>query len=350
MNFVKREYDVVIVGGGPAGGLAAKHLAEKGWDVLIIERRDVLGTPVRCGEGLSHEWIERMNISLTPSEISYKINRVKVYSPSLKELVYEGKGYILNRKEFDKKRVLDALDKGADLLMKSTVYDLVKEEGYIKGVKVRGFFYDGEIKAKIVIAADGLESTVARMAGINSVADFYETDFGFEYEIKNIDVEDAIELYFGNEIAPRGYVWVFPKGEDMANFGVGIMGGKGHAMEYLHKFMDLYKDRFKNIKIVELKGGAIPVGLPLSERAKNGFVVIGTAAKEVDPIHGGGIGLAMYSGRLVAEVVNQALENEDYSQNILKQYQERWDKGEMGKKMRLRYKIRRILEKLSDSQ
>ncbi len=359
---IQREYDIVIVGAGPAGSIAAREAARKGAKVLVLDRRKELGAPVRCGEGLGLKHVERMGIKLAPQAISAHINGARVIAPNLKDDIIiktpETKGFVLDRKVFDKDLAKDAARAGATIVVKAEAYDLIKENDKIVGVKFKYFGEDREVRAKVVIAADGAESTMAKRAGMrDAVATLYDTDFGYEYEMVNVklqegdrDFSDLIEIFFGREWAPRGYTWIFPKGPDSANVGVGIGGlEKPNAIYYLHKFIyaDGVKHRFANAVPVAIKGGPIPVGAPLKEFTMDGFMVVGTAAHQVDPIHGGGIGLAMNAGRIAGNVAAEAALEGKTSKDVLDQYKKQWYDEEWSK-FNKRLMLRKVLEKLSD--
>jgi len=360
---IKNEYDIVVVGAGPAGSLAAREAAKKGASVLVLDRRKELGAPVRCGEGLGAKYPEKFGIKLSQGAISAHINGARVIAPNLKDDIIiktpETKGYVLDRKVFDKDLAKDAARAGASVFSKAEVYDLIQEGGKVKGVR---FYFDGkkrEVRSKIVIAADGAESVMARLAGMrDATSTLYDTDYGIEYEMANVrleengkDYSDLIELFFGREWAPRGYTWIFPKGKDVANIGVGIGGLEApNAIHYLHKFLadPRMKHRLGNASIIATKGGAIPVCQPIKEFVKDGFMVTGTAAHQVDPIHGGGIGLAMNAGRIAGTVAAEcALENKVDAAS-LDRYKKMWYEEEWGK-FGKRLTLRKVLEKMNDN-
>ncbi|MEM4331789.1 MAG: NAD(P)/FAD-dependent oxidoreductase [Candidatus Micrarchaeia archaeon] len=359
---MKNEYDIIVVGAGPAGSLAAREAAKKGASVLVLDRRKELGAPVRCGEGLGAKYPEKFGIKLSPAAVSAHINGARVVAPNLKDDIIiktpETKGYVLDRKVFDKDLAKDAARAGASVFSKAEVYDLIQEDGKVKGVRV---YFDGgrrEVRSKIVIAADGAESVMARLAGMkDAVSTLYDTDYGMEYEMTNVkldengrDYSDLIELFFGREWAPRGYTWIFPKGKDVANVGVGIGGLEApNAIHYLHKFIadPRMKHRLGNASIVATKGGAIPVCQPIKEFVKDGFMVAGTAAHQVDPIHGGGIGLAMNAGRLAGIVAGECALDNKVDKASLDRYKTMWYDEEWGKFSK-RLTLRKVLEKMND--
>ena len=168
------------------------------------------------------------------------------------------------------------------------------------------------MRAPLIVSAEGMESMMARQMGFKTVHALYDVDTCYEYEMKPYDHENLIELYFGNKIAPRGYVWIFPKGEKKANVGVGIGGNlmageekrggmKGADPKAL---LDEYirgNTKLKDSSTLLDFGGVISVGAPIDSFDKDNCMVIGTAAKQVDPIHGGGIALAMEGGYYAGE-------------------------------------------------
>lgn len=357
------KYDVIVVGAGPAGSLAAREAARSGAKVLLIERKKEIGAPVRCGEGIGRHHISGLGIELSKNDYTSEINGARLVSPDLKNDIVirtdESKGYVLDRKSFDKHLAMDAARAGADVLVKTEVVDVVKNEKGVTGVRVvsgDGIGSDHEeyeISCDILIAADGAESRVARMVGINTVRPLTEYDVGYEYEMVNVDCDDLIELYFSNRYAPRGYLWVFPKGKDSVNVGVGIgthLSSKGSrcAKRLLDEWITgPMRDRFKHAQPVAIKGGLIPVGASLDRLVDDGFMVVGTAAHQVDPIHGGGIGLAMASGRLAGQVAGEAVKNQDFSKERLGKFEELWKKG-YEPKLRRRLLLRKAVEQLTD--
>jgi digeranylgeranylglycerophospholipid reductase len=349
---VKTDYDVIVVGAGPGGSLAAKTAAREGASVLLMDRRKELGAPVRCGEGLGSHWLKELGVKLSPNAISMEISGSVLYSPDLKKAVRiqnpETRGYVIDRKVFDKDLASDAGRAGAEVMVKTEVYGVMKQNGKVSGVKANCKGDKFDVMCKVLIAADGGESTIARMAGINSTAALYDTDFGIEYEMVNVECEDLIEIYFSRSTAPRGYVWVFPKGKDVANVGVGIGGmERGNAVDYLEKFIKNNK-RFEGAQTVAIKGGLIPVGEPLKELVADGLMVVGTAAHQVDPIHGGGMALAMEAGGIAGEVAAKCALQGSVDKQHLSEYEKRWRK-KAGLKLLRRLRLRKVLEKLNDA-
>lgn len=346
-------YDIIIVGAGPAGSVCAKECAKYGLKTLVVERRQEIGVPVRCGEGLGEHWIKELGLKADSSWCRRKMLGAAVYAPSGKSVIVKNEntmGYIIERKIFEKKLAEEAIKAGARYMVKSQVYDVIKEDGFIKGVKIETPEEKLEIEGRLIIAADGVDSKTARYAGINTVADLKEVDSGYEYEMAGLNIPnpDLIHIYVGNRIAPRGYVWIFPKEEHVANVGVGIIGNDPKtAKEYLDSFIEQHPEIFENASPIEVKGGCIPVGKPLEKPYANGLLVIGDAARMVNPIHGGGMGNAMEAAILAAKTAKEAIDASDVSEEFLKKFAEEWYEIR-GKQLLKIWKVRRFFEQLSD--
>ncbi|MEW6295520.1 MAG: NAD(P)/FAD-dependent oxidoreductase [Candidatus Diapherotrites archaeon] len=353
MRGVKNSYDVIVVGGGPGGLATAAKCAELGLSTILFEKDQEIGEPVRCGEGLGAGWFQRLDLQPDPCWAVQPITGAALYSPSGKRLVLDFKktsGYVLERKIFEKFLAREAARKGAKIYCKSTVTDLIKEKEFVKGVKVQHFQEEIEVRANIVVAADGFESKIARMAGMQTTQTLYHVDSGFEYEMAGIDFgeENLIHLFFGNKIASRGYLWIFPKGKDYANVGIGIGANTQETAKY---YLDAWIDSMPGLKkgsIIQVMAGGIPVGGFLEHHAVNGLIVVGDAAHQVNPIHGGGMGLAIEAGRLAAEVIKKAHEAKDFSQNFLFQFDPLWYE-KRGNQLKSILKRRKMFEALSDN-
>jgi len=211
-----------------------------------------------------------------------------------------------------------------------------------------------KIMAEIVIAADGVDSMIAKTAGLKTVNRLKDFMSCFQYEMAGVRHADeqSIHLYYGNAVAPGGYVWLFPKGNTLANVGVGIKPLKKEGKTpkaYLDEFIAGHPRIFENASAVEFNGGGVPVHRTAETLVVDGLMVIGDAAQLVNPITGGGIRLAMISGRLAADVAARALRKGDVGRRSLSDYQRRWDAGH-GKLMDKMLKLQRFTDRLADGE
>lgn len=350
---MKDEYDVIVIGAGPAGTTTAKFAAQEKARVLVVDKHPEIGSPKRCGEGLGTRLFRELNIKKDERFINKEIYGFSVHAPNetLVKIKYdEVSGYVIERKIFDKFLASDAARAGAEIFSDSKAR-LWKVNGKISGVKVKQFGTDEEreIKAKIVVAADGVDSTIAREGGINSVIKLNDLDSCFEYEMVDIKIDepDLIHLYMGNKIAPRGYLWVFPKDDDRANVGIGISGiEEKTAQYYLNKFITSHS-WLKKGSILEVNVGVVPVGGFLGQMVKDNLLVVGDAARQVNPLHGGGIYEAMVAGKLAGMKIGKAIAQDNLS--LLEEYEKEWCSTQ-GNKLKKVLKIRKFAEKLTDEE
>jgi digeranylgeranylglycerophospholipid reductase len=354
---MKNKYDVLVIGGGPAGALAGKTAAEKGLSALIVEKRPAIGAPVRCAEGIGKEALHEF-IEPDPRWISAEMTGAGIVAPDgffmkLGSAMAGSKvGYVLDRKFFDRELVWKASEAGADIAVKSRASAPLMENGAVKGAKIEYAGRTTEVKADVVIAADGVESKFSKWCGIDTTVPVREIMSSVQYVMTDIDIDEHSTIfYLGNEVAPEGYLWVFPKGKRSANVGIGISGrksGEGHrAKDYLDRFV---KRTFPEGKTIEYIPGGVSVCRPLDCTVADGLMITGDAARVVDPLTGGGIYNAMYTGRLAAEVAAGCIEKGDCSKMALMKYDREWRASLVGKTIERNYHIKEFLIKQSDAK
>ncbi|ABR55272.1 geranylgeranyl reductase [Methanococcus vannielii SB] len=351
MRALEESYDVVVVGAGPAGSMSSYNASKNGAKTLLIEKAQEIGTPVRCAEAIPR--IESFGINPSSEFIRSYIKGAYLVAPNGKKITVKGgktDGYVVERKIFDKFLAIRSAKEGTKIAVKSRVTGLEKtEEGYNVFVNHLGKEYT--VKTKLVIAADGVESTISEYAGLKSKKNHNEVCSCAEYEMTNVKLLDnnMMEFYFG-EICPKGYIWLFPKG-DTVNVGIGIIEGSKKAIEYLDDFLSnpLLEGRLKNAVPVEFKVGGDPVGGPIKKTFKDNLIVVGDAAGHVSPLTGGGISLAMDCGLIAGEVCAKSISSKNYSEEFLSQYETRWKEKHYKFLMNdLKYKT--ILQKLNDNE
>ncbi len=348
------KYDVVIVGSGPAGSVTARFAAENGAKVLVLERRQEIGVPVLCGEGISRK-IDDWDMIDGKRWIAGRMDGARIYSPD-KTCVSLGAeqagnetGYVVYRDIFDQELAKKAMKAGAEFMMNIQAIGLLKEKDKIKGVIAKHFDEEIKIEAKIVVGADGVESKVGQWAGIDTRLDPKDLETCCQYTLSNVDCKDAYcDFYLGKEIAPGGYIWVFPKGKNIANVGIGILASLsegGRAKKLLDEFIE--KDpRLNSGQPVRFLAGAVPVSNPV-KTIKDNIVLVGDAARHVDPITGGGLTHCLEGGKIAGEVISEAIKREDYSEEFLNKYEEQW-KEAFGGKIKRNYLVKEIMLDMED--
>ncbi|MFQ6136285.1 MAG: NAD(P)/FAD-dependent oxidoreductase [Candidatus Hydrothermarchaeales archaeon] len=345
------DYDVVVVGAGPGGSMAAKHLAKEGVDVLLVEKRPEIGTPVRCGEGTGINGLKEHGIEIKKEFIANEINGYCLFSPDGSKVEMpskESNAYILERRIFDKCLAIEAAKNGAEVRVRTYATGLRKENGAVKGVRLKHFNEEYEVGCDVVVGADGVEGKVGRWAGINTRTRLDQMTSNVQFEMVGIELDapHSMEFHFGHKVAPGGYAWVFPKGKDVANVGLGVRGVEKTALEYLNEFIES-KENLRNGSVIEINTGGVPVQGPIDKSVGSGVVLVGDSARQVDPLTGGGIYNAMHCGVIAGEVIKEAIEKKDFSERFLMEYDRRW-RGTIGKGLLRSLKVKNGLQKMSD--
>ena len=316
----KKQYDIIVVGAGPSGSTFAKIAASNGFSVLLLDKKSEIGIPVRCAEGVVESEL-RLLVEPRQEWIAATINKFCFVAPNGSSTIikFQEKGYILNRKIFDNDLAVIAKEVGATIVTKAYVNGLLFENNKVIGVKGEHNSELFKIKSKLVIGADGVDSHIGRMAGINTKLNLNNIDSGYQKTISGINVnENVCSLYVSNKLAPGGYIWIFPKGSDIANIGISISGkasiNGGSAKKRLKGFLD-YK--FPIHKVESISVGGIPISKPIKHMVTDGLMLIGDAARTVNPLSGGGIILGMKSAVKAANIVVKILKNVNFQ--LLKQ-------------------------------
>ncbi len=293
--------DAVVVGAGPAGGMAARQLAAAGYETVILEKRKLVGEPVQCAEGVSEFGL--LSNGLAPHEewIAQCVAGAKCVAPNGKWFyITRLPGYAIDRAVFDRWIVNGAVDDGAQLRTATRVTGLAAHDD---GWRIEA---NGEtIDARAVIGADGPASLVARDAGL---VRSLEKILAYEYRFRNEDVAardpDYFLLFLGEQYK-GGYAWIFPKG-DVVNVGAGgPIDAHAATVSFCREHGIDVNRRTQTI------AGTIPYRYDLTSLAAPGLAVVGDAAGITNPMNGAGIHPGIFSGRLAGEFAVASLEKED---------------------------------------
>ncbi len=349
----KEEHDVVVVGAGPAGSITASVAADRGLDVLLIDRNPEIGVPVRCAEGVSRE-IEKY-IEMDSRWVCNPIRGVITYGPEGTELIVTATddvaGYVLDRRIFDRSLARDAARAGAEVRVKNRAFDVLKRNGKVCGVYVNAAGEEVRITADVVVAADGVESRVARWAGIDTRLRAEDVASCAQYLMCDIEVNsDYCEQYFSWDIAPGGYAWVFPKGAHYANVGIGISANFLNGTSRIVNFLDSFVHEKFGVEggdnILAKIYGAVPLSGPVYRTVTDGMLLVGDAARHVNPFSGGGIIVAIQGGQIAGEVIAKAVREGNCTARRLREYERRWWK-EFGRTLYAGLKVKNYMLSLS---
>ncbi|MDP8208513.1 MAG: NAD(P)/FAD-dependent oxidoreductase [Candidatus Electryonea clarkiae] len=345
-------YDIVVVGAGPAGSMAAEAAAVNGAKTLLIERKEIIGQPQRCG-GVT--LLSCLQPFFTPRKkwILSEISRTVLYAPdgtAIELKTNSETGVVLNRVLFDQWLAERAAQAGADIISGGTVTGLVFKDQFVTGVN---FMQDGQqksVQAAIVIGADGVESRIGRWAGISPPLSLNNLSNAYQMTLDEIDYDDgAVHFFWGSKIAPYGYAWIFPVGKRTAHVGIGFLASKNKPGSAYKKLNEFVKYRFGNPKILDEVAGGLPVGKPLHTPVGNGVILAGDAAWHCDPLTGAGIHTALIAGNAAGKTASKAISEGDISAYGLREYTRRID-NEFGTHHRKLYRFRDAALRQTDDQ
>ena len=335
-------YDVIIVGAGPAGSYIAYELASSGHDVAVFEEESASGLNVCCTGIISTECFQ--SLGLGTDVILNDVNSAKFFSPSGKCLRFQTErvqAYVVNRLLLDEALASKAQSQGAKYFFSSPVIDIIPGKDRIQAETscsgAREIF-----SARAVVLANGFRPKLPRKLGLGKIENLL-LGAQAEIEVKNVD---EFEVYFGQEIAPGAFAWLVPTSANKAH--VGLLA-TSQAKLHLQKFLDnLFCQGRITSREVEIGQKAVPVGT-LARSYGNRVLVIGDAAGQVKPTTGGGIYFGHLGARIAAQVLDEALRNDNLTAGQLSRYQKQW-KAKIGKELSRGYWTRWAYTKLSDRQ
>ncbi len=344
--------DVIVIGGGPAGATISRILAENDVDVLLFEKKKIVGLPVRCGELLPHpSEMRRLLPKVKDAEklieppkntISNVTDYAELIDPMGNKLKARFKSNIIFRDKYDQALIKRAMDAGVIVKFSCPVISVsvngnirVKDMGTIK-----------QVKAPVIVGADGPRSLLA--AGLRNRN--YEFTACFVSIMDNVSVDEtAVQMYYGKEYSPGAYAWIIPKGNRMANVGLGIrkrFSSGAKLRDYFQKFVEEHPIASKKLDgghIINSSSKLVPIDGPFSEvvTKRENMLCIGDAGGFVMPHIGAGIPNALLTGRIGAEAILSYLRGE----GKISDFERMWRK-EIGTSLKNSLRIRKFTDSL----
>ncbi len=351
-------FDAIIIGSGPSGSIAAMYLGKAGKNVLLIDKEKFPRDKI-CGDAQGRKAAAIMK-ELGIYEGYEKLPGQKIYGITLSSpngaIVHidveqrdkPAPGYVHKRIDFD--NYLFECAKKHVTFKVFNVKDVLVEKGQVTGII--GTNEKGEqetIKAKVVLGADGAHSVVARKFGLNKnpPEHFIVATRAYYKGVKGMT--DRIEIHMVKSLIP-GYFWIFPLENGEANVGLGMITKdrdkkKINLVQAQIKEIEsnpLFAGRFKDAKLDgDIRGWNLPIASYHRKCYGPGFLLLGDAASLIDPLSGEGVGNAMISGKVAAQVALEALQNNDFSEKFLKRYdKELW--GFIGEEIKANYRLQKL--------
>lgn len=326
----KLNYDLVIVGGGPAGSSAAFEAAKRGIRVALLEKEESIAETVRTS-GVT--WIQNIQEFGIPD---YCFNPIKNYSfcsPNNEVTISDTvpRAAVLDVRKTYRWLAEQAKKEGTEIFVKTNINDIIKnEKGDIIGVK--GVTPQGKIEfySKVVIDASGFPSIVCK--SMNFVTQWKRFGAGAEYEVKaeNVDKE-TWWLMVGQKYSPAGYAWIFPVSKDIVRIGVGV-GKPESSVDPTERLKELMETKpgpigkLGKIIPIEFHYGLIPNEGLTRKTVYNNLILVGDSAGQANPLVLEGIRYAIKFGRVAGKVASQAIKDGKTNEKALAPYEESWRK------------------------
>ena len=325
------DFDIVIVGAGPAGSSAAYEVARNASSVALLEKESVVAETVRTS-GVT--WVKDAKSFGIPEDCYNPIKNYSFCSPSNTVTISDdvAKAAVLDVRKTYRHLAKQAQESGAKLFVDTNVTDVITDEQK-RPIGVIAKSADKEIKfnAKVVIDCSGFQSVVGKMLGL--VTQWERFGAGAEYEVRAENVDDKTWwLMVGQKYSPAGYAWIFPVGGDIVRIGVGV--GKPESdvdpTERLNELMENREGPIKDlgaITKIEFHYGLIPNDGLSRKTVYDNLILVGDSAGHANPLVLEGIRYAIRFGRVAGRVASDAVKNDDTSENALKPYETDWKKA-----------------------
>lgn len=345
-------FDLIVVGGGPAGSSAALEAAKNGVSVALIERENTIAETVRTS-GVT--WIKDMEEFKIPKYCFNVIRNYSFYSPNNIATISssEPMAVVLNVRKTYRWLARQAEEKGVKIFLNTTVKDVIKDKDDIIGVICTHKGEEMKFYSKIVIDASGFPSIVSKT--MNLVTQWKRFGVGAEFEaiVENVN-KDTWYLMTGQKYSPAGYAWIFPVGDNLVRIGVGIAKPESN-IDPTERLKELIKTRegpIKNLgKITptEFHYGLIPNDGLVRKTVYNNLILVGDTAGQANPLVLEGIRYAIRFGRIAGRVAATAIKNNKTDERSLYPYEKSWKKA-IQKKINSAGKVQNRWIKLTDEQ
>ena len=325
------EYDIVVVGAGPAGSSAAYMAAKNGAKVALIEKEETVAYSVRTS-GVT--WLDAIDEFSIPEDCYNTIKNYSFCSPNNKVTISDkiSRAAVLDVRKTYRWLATQAEKQGVDIFLKTSVMDVIQDEqDKIIGVKAGTSSEEFSFHSKIVIDASGFHSVVAKYMGL--VTQWKRFGAGAEWEVKVEHADsDTWWLMVGQEYSPAGYAWIFPLGDNVVRIGVGI-GKPQSNIDPTERLKDILEKKLGpikelgEIKPIEFHYGLIPNDGPSRKTVYDNLMLVGDTAGQANPLLLEGIRYAIRYGRVAGEVAAEAIKSGDTSEKSLIEYEEIWKKA-----------------------
>jgi digeranylgeranylglycerophospholipid reductase len=350
---VEYYYDLVVVGGGPAGSSAAYEASKNGIKVALVEREETIAQTVRTS-GVT--WIQNIKEFGIPEDCYNPIRNYSFCSPNNEVTINDSVPHaaVLDVRKTYRWLAEQARQEGTDIFLKTNITNVIKNNfGDIVGVSGTGNNDEIIFHAKIIIDASGFSSIVSKSMGF--VTQWERFGAGAEYEVKaeNVD-QETWWLMVGQKYSPAGYAWIFPVGKNIVRIGVGIgkPESKVDPTERLKELINSKTGPISNLgKIIpiEFHYGLIPNDGLSRKTVYNNLILVGDSAGQANPLVLEGIRYAIKFGKVAGKIAAHAIKSGSTDESSLYPYEKIW-KEEIQDKIKAAGKVQNRWLKLTDEE
>jgi geranylgeranyl reductase family protein len=340
---MNEEIEILVVGAGPAGLIAAREAASRGAEVTVLEEDTEIGLPCHCTGLLSLRGLRNIGIPPDGQFVQNKVRGARFFSPSGLSFTIEKDrpvACVVDRCLFDRFLARQAIEAGAQIRLNSRAHG-------IKRVKTQIATNIGRelVRAKILIDAEGVSSRFVRAAGLNPLNPKCILP-GLQIELEGAEVDpNYVEVHTGRRIAPKFFAWVIPLSEDSVRVGLACEGA--NTKERLENFVRIRFGDDNVFRRVSTRPGLVVTGGPIEKTFKDNFLVVGDAAGQVKSTTGGGVIFGGICASKAGEVVVEAVKKGTFVSSFLERYESLW-KETLGKEFGTTLLARKVMNRLSD--
>lgn len=339
------DFDVAVVGAGPAGSTTAELLSLAGFSVVLLEEHEKIGYPVHCSGLVTPRTLQAAGVD--ESVVKNRIRGTIIHTPKGNQ-IYVGSdkvhALVIDRAYFDQILAARAQKNGVKLETNARVYGIKQQHGF-RRIEFQKFGEKRHVDVRLVIGADGSRSMVARNTKMNSPN---EEIIALGGEIDALPIKsDFVEVFVRPDLAPGWFGWIIPGGDSETRIGLGSSDKKFNPRKLIDTLVGGY-EHLQEKKFLRLQGGIIPISF-VGKMSAPGLLLVGDAAGQTKSTSGGGIYTGIISAKLCAEVAIEALRNGDLEGNSLDRYHAIWSR-ELGNELSRGAHLRHLLMQLSSDE
>jgi len=346
-------YNVLIVGAGPAGLAAGEAVAKQGIRALVLERQNEIGYPIHTSGGI---WISDMKMMDIPEHIYHPVSKIIFISPHRQVTLEYNPAVICvaDIRKLYQYLATRAITAGAAIRVRHTAEEIILERGCVTGITIKNHIsHRISLRAAVTIDASGFSRHIGVRTELGKA--FHRYGYGAEYDMYAPDYpQDELLLIVGNQYAPSGYAWAFPRGNCRVSIGVGILRpdcdkDARSCLDNLMRDFPQVADKMEGASPVEYHTGLFPEEGQLERFSRDGLLLAGDAGGHGSTLGGEGIRFALYARQMAGTVAAEAVKARDTSSAFLERFDKRW-RARFGRDLDIAYMVNKHTTRLSDEQ